>query len=68
MGNRISKLMEVLHKDNSDHGMKCFSTKSNDSYVSCTKRNSITKFRQKHSKSFEDEVLKTFNEIAQSGN
>ena len=37
--------------------------------MSCTKRNVISIFCQKHIlKNCEDEVLKTFNEIAQSGN
>ena len=69
MGNIISKLIDGLHKDNSDNEIKCFSKKSNDSYVYCTKKNANSIFCQKHAlKNFEDEVFKTFKEIAQSGN
>ena len=69
MGNKISKLMNGLYKDNSDHEIKCFSKKSNDSYMSCTKRNAISIFFKKHSsKNCENEILKTFNETAQTGN
>ena len=69
MGVVISKLMIGLYKDYSDHEIKCFSKKSNDSYMSCTKINAISIFFQKHSsKNCENETLKTFNETAQTGN
>ena len=59
--------MDQLYKDKSVHGVNCLLKKSNDSYMSCTKINAITMFCQKHAlKSYEDEVLKTFN--VQSGN
>ena len=69
MGNIISKLMDGLFMNNSVHEIKCFLKKSNDSYVSCTKRNAILIFCQKHALKYcEDEVLKTFKELAQTSN
>ena len=68
MANIISKIMDQLYKDKSVHGVNCLLKKSNDSYMSCIKKNAILIFCKKHSKSYEDEVLKTFNETAQSGN
>ena len=60
--------MDGLFRDIIVHGMKCFLRKSNESYVPCTKRNAILSFCHKvASKSYEDEILKTFIETAQSG-
>ena len=68
MANIISKIMDQLYKDKSVHGVNCLLKKSNDSYMSCIKINAIIIFCQKHGlKNCEDEVLKMFYEIAQSG-